>query len=212
MKSLSVLLLVVSFYSAFSQDVRQNTIRVVGQHKEVLKANAFELVFEIQEVTSLSAGERQVIKTITEVKNDVQRILKDKKFFVGELKALDINLPKFGNRNTTFSIVVTDIAIASEIVQVVKTSGLNSISVKYKFSQTDDFLNQLAAKALENSKAKATYLASKANRKVGKLLIIDDNTDPISLFGPSSTIPDRSDKSMEQEVTYNLFVTYELLD
>lgn len=211
MKKLFILLFLCAA-SAWSQEVRQNTIRVVGQHKETLKANAFELIFEIQEVTSMSAGERQVVKTISEVKNDVQQILKDKKFYTGELKTLDINLPKYGNRNTTYSIVVTDIAVASEIVQVVKTSGLNSVSVKYKFSQTDGFLNQLAAKALDNAKTKAIFLAGKANRKVGKLLTIDDNTDPISLFGPSSAIPDRSEKSMEQEVTYNLFVTYELLD
>ena len=199
--------------SSFSQDLMDNQIRVVGQYQETLTATKYQLLIPIQEVTSLIDGVKKVVKTMDDVKKDFLTYLKNEKLYTGDLTFVSLNSQNYGNKTSNFSFEISDFDKAHQIVQNTKISGINNITIKYLFDYTDDFLNQLSAKAIDNAKLKAEFMAKKIGKNIGRLLIVDDKTNnEMSLFGPSKLLTKTSDKDSRQEVGYSIFITYELLD
>lgn len=196
----------------FAQEVKENQIRVVGSYQETVFAKKFELNFLIQEVTSMSGGEKQVIKSNEEVKNEFLNFLKQEKLYTGELNFVNYNNQNYGSRGANYSIVLNDFNKANQIIQNAKIAGIANMTIKFLYEYSDSFYNELSAKAIDNAKMKANFMADKLNKKIGKVISVDDNTNTVSLFGTSNINSKKSDKESQQEIGYSIFITYELLD
>lgn len=207
-----LLLLFVSFKS-LAQEVKENQIRVVGKYQETLVAGKYELLIPIQEVTSMTGGEKQVLKSMNDVKKEFLNYLKNEKLYNGDLTFVNLNSPGYGNKVSNYTIEISDLDKANQIIQNTKIAGINNITIKYIFQYDDHFFNELSAKAIDNAKSKAEFMANKLNKKIGKVISVDDNTtNEMSLFGTSKLFSGKSEKDPEQEVGYSIFITYELLD
>ncbi len=203
---LLVILFLITF-TTFSQEEKENRIRVIGNYKEIIKANEFDLIFTFQEITSMTGGEKQIIKTIEDIKTETQNYLKDKKLGNYELKFHDFGNQNFGNKSSSYKITLKDFEFANQIIQNIKIAGISNVYIKFIFGKSDDYFNILASKALDNAKEKAEFMSNKMNKKIGRVIYIDDKSTKEPLYLESS-----KNKSIEQEVNYSISVTYELLD
>ncbi len=198
--------------TAFGQ-LKENQIRVVGSYKETLKAKIFEVNFFIKETTTVTESQSKVLKTFEEAKKEVQDLLKTEQLSSSELIFKSAQSPNFGRRGANYTLTITDFDKANKILLNEKIGKLAELHLRYIYEFSDDYQQFLSQKALEKAKSKAEFLATKAGKKIGKLLIIDDNTiNKSSVFGSSASYSQKIDKNPEYEVHYDLNVTYELLD
>lgn len=212
MKKLTTILFVALSYLTFAQPT-ENQIRVVGKHSETIKATEIELVFTLQEVTTLTySKEKQVIKTISEVLEEVQSFITKNNYSKEKLSFQSISDKTFGNNTRNYSLSLNNIEKGIELINNLKVNGVTAVQINYVFDKSERLAQEMSSKALENAKAKAEFLASKSNKKIGKLLIIDDNTPNSSVTGGTSNYLSNNNKQPEQTITYSLYVTYELLD
>lgn len=212
MKKLTTILFVALSYLTFAQPT-ENQIRVVGKHSETIKATEIELVFTLQEVTTLTySKEKQVIKTISEVLEEVQSFITKNNYSKEKLSFQSISDKTFGNNTRNYSLSLNNIEKGIELINNLKVNGVTAVQINYVFDKSERLAQEISSKALENAKAKTEFLASKSNKKIGKLLIIDDNTPNSSVTGGTSNYLSNNNKQPEQTITYSLYVTYELLD
>lgn len=198
--------------NSFGQ-VKENQIRVVGSYKEILKAKTFEINFFVKEINTTTEGQTKVIKTYEVAKKEVQELLKTEQLSKSELIFKSAQSPNFGRRGANYTLTITDFEKVNQIVLNEKIGKLAELNIRYIYDFNDEYLDFLSQKALEKAKSKAEFLAGKAGKKIGKLIIIDDNTlNKSSVFGSSSSYAPKIDKNPEYEVHYDLNVTYELLD
>lgn len=212
MKKLTAILFVALSYLTFAQPT-ENQIRVVGKHSETIKATQIELIFTLQEVTTLTySKEKQVIKTIPEVLEEVQQFITKNNYSKEKLSFQSISDKTFGNNTRNYSLSLNNIEKGIELINNLKVNGVTAVQINYVFDKSEVLAQEMSSKALENAKAKAEFLASKSNKKIGKLLVIDDYTPNSSVTGGTSNYLSNNNKQPEQTITYSLYVTYELLD
>jgi|APLak6261683265_1056151.scaffolds.fasta_scaffold09134_1 uncharacterized protein YggE len=212
MKKLTAILFVALSYLTFAQPT-ENQIRVVGKHSETIKATQIELIFTLQEVTTLTySKEKQVIKTIPEVLEEVQQFITKNNYSKEKLSFQSISDKTFGNNTRNYSLSLNNIEKGIELINNLKVNGVTAVQINYVFDKSEVLAQEMSSKALENAKAKAEFLASKSNKKIGKLLVIDDYTPNSSVTGGTSNYLSNNNKQPEQTITYTLYVTYELLD
>ena len=212
MKKLTAILFVALSYLTFAQPT-ENQIRVVGKHSETIKATQIELIFTLQEVTTLTySKEKQVIKTIPEVLEEVQQFITKNNYSKEKLSFQSISDKTFGNNTRNYSLSLNNIEKGIELINNLKVNGVTAVQINYVFDKSERLAQEISSKALENAKAKAEFLASKSNKKIGKLLVIDDYTPNSSVTGGTSNYLSNNNKQPEQTITYTLYVTYELLD
>ena len=212
MKKLTAILFVALSYLTFAQPT-ENQIRVVGKHSETIKATQIELIFTLQEVTTLTySKEKQVIKTIPEVLEEVQQFITKNNYSKEKLSFQSISDKTFGNNTRNYSLSLNNIEKGIELINNLKVNGVTAVQINYVFDKSEVLAQEMSSKALENAKAKAEFLASKSNKKIGKLLVIDDNTPNWGVTGGTSNYLSNNNKQPEQTITYTLYVTYELLD
>ena len=212
MKKLTAILFVALSYLTFAQPT-ENQIRVVGKHSETIKATQIELIFTLQEVTTLTySKEKQVIKTIPEVLEEVQQFITKNNYSKEKLSFQSISDKTFGNNTRNYSLSLNNIEKGIELINNLKVNGVTAVQINYVFDKSEVLAQEMSSKALENAKSKAEFLASKSNKKIGKLLVIDDYTPNSSVTGGTSNYLSNNNKQPEQTITYTLYVTYELLD
>ena len=212
MKKLTAILFVALSHLTFAQPT-ENQIRVVGKHSETIKATQIELIFTLQEVTTLTySKEKQVIKTIPEVLEEVQSFITKNNYSKEKLSFQSISDKTFGNNTRNYSLSLNNIEKGIELINNLKVNGVTAVQINYVFDKSEVLAQEMSSKALENAKAKAEFLASKSNKKIGKLLVIDDYTPNSSVTGGTSNYLSNNNKQPEQTITYTLYVTYELLD
>lgn len=212
MKKLTAILFVALSYLTFAQPT-ENQIRVVGKHSETIKATQIELIFTLQEVTTLTySKEKQVIKTIPEVLEEVQQFITKNNYSKEKLSFQSISDKTFGNNTRNYSLSLNNFEKGIELINNLKVNGVTAVQINYVFDKSEVLAQEMSSKALENAKAKAEFLASKSNKKIGKLLVIDDYTPNSSVTGGTSNYLSNNNKQPEQTITYTLYVTYELLD
>ncbi|WP_291137643.1 SIMPL domain-containing protein [Flavobacterium sp. UBA7663] len=212
MKKLTSILFFALSYLTFAQPT-ENQIRVVGKHSETIKATQIELVFTLQEVTTLTySKEKQVIKTISEVLEEVQSFISKNNYSKEKLSFQSISDKTFGNNTRNYSLSLNNIEKGIELINNLKVNGVTAVQINYVFDKSEEFAREMSSKALENAKSKAEFLASKSNKKIGKLLVIDDNTPNWGVTGGTPNYLANNNKQPEQTNTYTLYVTYELLD
>lgn|GEM_PF-1212159 len=198
--------------NAFGQ-LKENQIRVVGSYKETLKAKIFEVNFFIKETTTVIEGQSKVLKSFEEARKEVQDILKTEQLSSSELIFKSAQSSNFGRRGANYTLVITDFDKANKILLNEKIGKVAELYIRYVYDFSDEYKDFVSQKALEKAKSKAEFLATKSGKKIGKLIIIDDNTiNKSSVFGSSTSYTQKIDKNPEYEVHYDLNVTYELLD
>ena len=79
--------------------------------------------------------------------------------------------------NQTLSITLKDLSKYDEIMMGLNEAGVNSIQgVEFKSSKMEDYEREARKKAMNNAKQKAADYVSVLNQKVGKALLISDNS------------------------------------
>ncbi|MDI9258315.1 SIMPL domain-containing protein [Flavobacterium sedimenticola] len=79
--------------------------------------------------------------------------------------------------NQTISITLKDLSKYDDIMMGLNDAGVNSIQgVEFKSSKMEEFEKEARKKAMLNAKQKATDYVSVLNQKIGKALLISDNS------------------------------------
>ena len=137
MKKLTTILFVALSYLTFAQPT-ENQIRVVGKHSETIKATQIELVFTLQEVTTLTySKEKQVIKTISEVLEEVQSFISKNNYSKEKLSFQSISDKTFGNNTRNYSLSLNNIEKGIELINNLKVNGVTAVQINYVFDKSD---------------------------------------------------------------------------
>ncbi len=214
MKKFSYLFVVLIVYLPNDYSYAQNALspgdnylRVVGNTRTVYHSNGIRLKIQLE------GAQRDEYRKIRErTISDVMVELNSALFTIGydttQLKEIfPPHSYMYGqNRTKTYHLDFEDLDQVKSFYEI-EIKGLRVIELWYLFDtseKVDDFL--LTKKAIESSKKKAEKLAKLANKKVGDILNIQDNSYHYQR-GPREV--ERGDK---QEVNYSITVTYELKD
>ena len=123
--------------------------------------------------------------------------------------------------NQTLSITLKDLSKYDEIMMGLNDAGVNTIQgVEFKSSKMEEFEREARKKAMNNAKQKATDYVSVLGQKVGKALLISDNSQvfyPQPMFkGNMMAMAAEADNSRETlavgeiEINANVNVTFAL--
>lgn len=93
-------------------------------------------------------------------------------------KSYDYEKKKYNfQANQTLSITLKDLSKYDDIMMGLNDAGVNSIQgVEFKSSKMEDYEREARKKAMLNAKQKATDYVSVLGQKVGKALLITDNS------------------------------------
>lgn len=93
-------------------------------------------------------------------------------------KSYDYEKKKYNfQANQTLSITLKDLSKYDVIMMGLNDAGVNSINgVEFKSSKMDDYEREARKKAMQNAKQKAQDYVSVLGQKVGKALLITDNS------------------------------------
>lgn len=93
-------------------------------------------------------------------------------------KSYDYEKKKYNfQANQNLSITLKDLSKYDEIMMGLNDAGVNSINgVEFKSSKIDDYERDARKKAIQNAKQKAQDYVSVLGQKVGKALLITDNS------------------------------------
>jgi uncharacterized protein YggE len=93
-------------------------------------------------------------------------------------KSYDYEKKKYNfQANQNLSIALKDLSKYDEIMMGLNDAGINSINgVEFKSSKIDDYERDARKKAIQNAKQKAQDYVSVLGQKVGKALLITDNS------------------------------------
>jgi uncharacterized protein YggE len=121
----------------------------------------------------------------------------------------------------TLSITLKDLTKYDDIMMGLNDAGVNSINgVEFKSSKMEDYEREARKKAMLNAKQKAADYVSVLGQKVGKALLITDNSQsyypqPVYKGGMMAMATDSAESREtlavgEMEVTTNVSVTFAL--
>jgi len=93
-------------------------------------------------------------------------------------KSYDYEKKKYNfQANQTLSITLKDLSKYDEVMMGLNETGVNTIQgVEFKSSKMEDYEREARKKAILNAKQKATDYVSVLSQKVGKALLITDNS------------------------------------
>jgi len=209
MKKLTTLLFFILLaLTCISQN--ENFIQVTGFSDTIIKAESIRITVQLTEVQRDEFNKIRE-KSIDEILVDLGANLKSVGYSIDD--AIEIWPPEkqynYKQQETVrYFLFVKKIEEAKKI-SALQIKGLIFQEFKYFYPESmeiDD--HNLSKKALEDAAQKADFLAQKAGKKIGKIINITDQ------FGSRSTYNNRYSHSVGETFTfsYNLTVTYELLD
>jgi len=190
----------------FSQE--QNFINVSGFSDLTIQSESIRLTLQLTEI------QRNEYNKIRE--KSIDEILED----------LDANLKSIGssrkdivevwppNKNSNYKTQNTikyyfyakNVEEAKNVARF-QVKGLKLMAVKYYYPEDIEIdFEVLAKQALENAQEKADFLAKRVNKKLGKIINISDQSQPLKDLNNNYTTEEST------TITYKLNVTYELLD
>ena len=122
--------------------------------------------------------------------------------------------------NQSLTLTLKDLSKYDDIMMGLNEVGVNSISgVEFKSSKIDDFEREARKKAILNAKQKAADYVSVLGQKVGKALLITDNSQtytPQPMYKGMTAMATEADQSRETlavgelEINTNVSVTFAL--
>ena len=134
-----------------------------------------------------SGKDAKEVKTLNdEVVDKVIKFLKKSGISSNDYKTNNVSLNKSYDyekkkyvfmANQTLSITLKDLSKYDEIMMGLNDAGVNSIQgVEFKSSKMEDYEREARKKAMNNAKQKAADYVSVLGQKVGKALLITDNS------------------------------------
>ena len=172
---IAVLLLIVANTFAQDNSKTKNTISVSSdvQYKKEVKAYRVKLILGLDQ---MGYGNNEC-NTLDELKKKYFDKLKEKGIDPTKLEEKKIEyLSMYYQREGTvyYYVATTEDEVAK--VLSAKINGLTNNGLEYKSKMDDDVYNSLVDKALKKAKAKANKIAKIANKKVGEITTISDNS------------------------------------
>lgn len=182
----SVLILVTFFgLTAQAQDQKPQVpqISVMGEGK--IKVTPDQAIINVG--FQNSGKDAKEVKTLNdEVVDKVLKFLKKSGIPTSDYKTNNVSLYKSYDyekkknnfqANQTLSITLKDLSKYDDVMMGLNDAGVNTINgVEFKSSKIDDYEREARKKAMLNAKQKATDYVSVLGQKVGKALLITDNS------------------------------------
>jgi uncharacterized protein YggE len=219
-------LLVVGITNAQEQKAQVPQISVTGEGKVKIVPDQAVVTVGFQN----SGKDAKEVKTLNdEVVDRVIKFLKKSGVPATDYKTNNVSLNKSYDyekkkynfqANQTLSITLKDLSKYDDIMMGLNDAGVNSIQgVEFKSSKMEDYEREARKKAMLNAKQKATDYVSVLNQKVGKALLITDNSSgyvpqPMYKGGmmamADSAMPRETLAVGELEININVIVTFAL--
>ena len=184
MKKIFLVLTLVTA-TMYAQEVKQvPQISVSGEGKIKVVPDEALITVAVENTGKESA---EVKKSNDEVVDKVLKLIKQRGIPTSDYQTQRVNLYKNYDYNTkkynyvanqTISIHLKDLSKYDKLMMDLVDSGINSIQgVEFKSSKIKDYESQARKKAMLDAKQKAEdYVSVLAGQKVGKALVISDNS------------------------------------
>ncbi|MET2984611.1 SIMPL domain-containing protein [Aureibaculum conchae] len=177
MRKLIIAVLILIAANTFAQEntSTKNTISVSSnvKFKKEVKAYRVKLVMGLDQ---MGYGNNEC-NTLDELKEKYFAKLKEKGIDPTKLEEQKIEyLSMYYQREGT--VYYYEASTEEEVQKVLsaRVNGITNNGLEYKMELEDTIYDSLIEKAIEQAKDKAERIAKKANRKVGKIAMISDNS------------------------------------
>ncbi len=201
-KKLSILLIVLITLSVQAQST-EKFIRIIGNAKHEFNADGLKLTIKISE-TKESKYKETKAASFEENFNRFLDTLNSVGIKNDRLKLADINFSKYSRGlSKDYFLTLNNIDDLDKLSN--KTfEGFSISKIMYTFNNIDkDIENKMAIQAIEDAKRKAKTLAAEINKKVGKILNIEDTSN-----GCCKTIDENKESKLLKK--YTVKVTFQL--
>jgi uncharacterized protein YggE len=227
----TTLLILATFFglTAQAQDQRPQVpqISVTGEGKVMITPDQAVVTVGFQN----SGKDSKEVKTLNdEVVDKVIKFLKKTGIPATDYKTNNVSLyknydyeKKKYNFQASQTLVITlkDLSKYDEVMMGLNDAGVNSISgVEFKSSKMADYEREARKKAILDAKQKAQDYVSVLGQKIGKAILITDNTQnnfPVPMYkGNMMAMAEKADSSRETlaigelEINTNVSVTFAL--
>lgn len=177
MKKLIIAVILLIAANTFAQEntSTKNTISVTGnvKYKKEIKAYRVKLIMGLDQ---MGYGNNEC-KTLDELKEKYFGKLKEKGIDPNKLeeKKVEYLSMHYQREGTVYYYETTTEEEVSKLLSV-RMLGVTSNGLEYKMELDDAVYDTLIEKALSQAEDKAKRIAKKANKKVGKIAMISDNS------------------------------------
>lgn len=226
MKKSIFLLLTIFVINMNAQDTKFTPhIAVTGEGKVTVQPDQAVINFGVQN-TGKDAAE--VKKMNDETVDKVMKFIKKFGILSTDVQTTNVSLHKSydyekkkNNFQASQSITITlkELKKYDELMMGLVDNGINNISnVEFKSSKIEEHKVTARKQAILDAKKKAEDFATALNQKVGKAIVITDNSQPIyqpPMFKSANFVRDESSSQEtlaigEIEITTNVSVTFQL--
>ena len=189
MKNLILIIIVFTTLSTsglYAQQENNQTITVKGSHSEVLEPTGIVLSLDLKQIYETCDGQFKVTKSYEDILEKVKEVMKEMGF-----EDIDIVLNKYkgyksygrsssylkapGN-SREYAIQLPLLDDPDQLIAKLNFSGIKSKNVSFYYVPVSrEFENAMYTKAIEDAKLKANHLAKTLNKKIGQVVVIDEN-------------------------------------
>jgi uncharacterized protein YggE len=183
---LAILAVTLPLFNGFSQEIKSNTqpqISVMGEGKVITVPDRAHLQLGVQK-TGKEAGEAK--KACDEVIANTIEALKKMGIPTTDFKTTQLFLNRtydYDKKKYYFSasqqlqVTLKDLSKYNELNDKITDLGLNNVGgVQFTTSKQDELEKQARQKAILDAKQKATDYVTPINQKIGKAILISDNS------------------------------------
>ncbi|MCG2612326.1 SIMPL domain-containing protein [Flavobacterium sp. SM15] len=181
-----VLIAVTLFMSVFSNAQEMKTVpQIVVSGEGKIKVTPDQAVINVG-VENTGNDAAEVKKKNDAAIDAIIKYLKNAKLPASDYQTKQVNLYKnfdydkkkyYYNASQTISITLKDLSKYDVIMMGLVDSGANTIhGVEFRSSKVAQYESEARVKAVQNAKAKALDYAGALNQKVGKTLLVTDNS------------------------------------
>lgn len=185
MKKTLLILAVLFTMTTQAQDTKSQVPQITVSGEGKIKVTPDQAIISIG--VQNSGKDAKEVKNLNDVTIDkVIKFLKKTGIPSTDYKTTSVNLYKNYDyekkkynyqANQTISVTLKDLSKYDEIMAGLNESGVNNINgVEFKSSKMEEYEREARKKAMLNAKQKATDYVSVLNQKIGKALLISDNS------------------------------------
>jgi len=185
MKKTLLILAVLFTMTIQAQDTKSQVPQITVSGEGKIKITPDQAIISIG--VQNSGKDAKEVKNLNDVTIDkVIKFLKKAGIPSTDYKTTSVNLYKNYDyekkkynyqANQTISVTLKDLSKYDEIMAGLNESGVNNINgVEFKSSKMEEYEREARKKAMLNAKQKATDYVSVLNQKIGKALLISDNS------------------------------------
>ena len=208
--SLKTFIFLLFTQTLIAQDFKQNIIRIVGNCTETFQYTDLSVKIKITEVQPDQY--RQIrYKSIEQIKAELVEKLKQSNFNTNDIRS-DFDYKNYrGNYDKTITEHITlrlkNLAEAEKNYKL-SVDGVSVEKIDFDFNQiTQATEDKMAQCAVEDAKRKAEALAKQNNKKIGRIISLEDRSG-----GCCRKAPESYDSKSSIDLKYSINVIFELLD